>query len=514
MIIKDGQKYACAQCIRGHRASNCSHEDRPLKAVRGKGRPPTQCDKCRELRRIRKVHVKCVCAEVAAAPAAAPAADQCPPPKARRLSPPASPPRKAGSIQSLLNPCSCSGGGFCTCCESGFRRHLTSRYPARIVEQEARALSESMRHHRPESMRHHHPESVRHHHPESLRHHNHHPGPGPHHSHHPGPGSHHNYHHPGPSPHHFRPPPAPAAAATWPGSRPSFPTMAAPPPRPRQPGSDPRELMERPHCNCGCECNALLDMLTSAIEARIGRDGLDDLVSAVRAPSDRLAGMTPQAPPPPLPRPLQTGIGSAASLRATMPHVTATTSAPHSASGPTFRSDPALAPFSGRNRSSSESSAGSAVSAVRFLGSPASRTSSREVDGSVSARGFASGVMPPVSRPACDPSVPAACSGPERALPQQVLPAKSCCGPAASTTNNNTNTSNTSNTNGGCCSSKSAGGGCACCKRGGWRPATAANAEVDADGALACGCGCHKPFGECGDCIRDGCESLLFNASV
>ncbi|PIA17647.1 copper-fist-domain-containing protein, partial [Coemansia reversa NRRL 1564] len=62
MILTDGQKYACTQCIRGHRASSCNHTDRPLNPVRRKGRPPTQCNKCRELRRTRKAHVKCLCA--------------------------------------------------------------------------------------------------------------------------------------------------------------------------------------------------------------------------------------------------------------------------------------------------------------------------------------------------------------------------------------------------------------------------------------------------------------------
>ncbi|KAJ2795985.1 copper-binding transcription factor, partial [Coemansia guatemalensis] len=64
MILTDGQKYACIQCIRGHRASSCNHTDRPLNLVRRKGRPPTQCNKCRELRRTRKAHVKCLCAEI------------------------------------------------------------------------------------------------------------------------------------------------------------------------------------------------------------------------------------------------------------------------------------------------------------------------------------------------------------------------------------------------------------------------------------------------------------------
>lgn len=49
-------------CIKGHRSSSCNHTDRPLFEIRKKGRPATQCDACRDLRRTKKLHVKCVCA--------------------------------------------------------------------------------------------------------------------------------------------------------------------------------------------------------------------------------------------------------------------------------------------------------------------------------------------------------------------------------------------------------------------------------------------------------------------
>jgi len=39
MILVDGDKYACVQCIRGHRSSTCKHSARPLVQVRGRGRP-------------------------------------------------------------------------------------------------------------------------------------------------------------------------------------------------------------------------------------------------------------------------------------------------------------------------------------------------------------------------------------------------------------------------------------------------------------------------------------------
>lgn len=38
MINYDGQKYACVNCIRGHRSSSCDHTDRVLLQVRRRGR--------------------------------------------------------------------------------------------------------------------------------------------------------------------------------------------------------------------------------------------------------------------------------------------------------------------------------------------------------------------------------------------------------------------------------------------------------------------------------------------
>ncbi|KAJ1842009.1 hypothetical protein LPJ57_010138, partial [Coemansia sp. RSA 486] len=56
------------------------------------------------------------------------------------------------------------------------------------------------------------------------------------------------------------------------------------------------------------------------------------------------------------------------------------------------------------------------------------------------------------------------------------------------------------------------GGGCCCKKRKAskaWRPGDPDNPEVDEDGALACSCGCRKPFEECTDCLEDLCEEVL-----
>nr|ABF60559.1 ACE1 transcription factor [Phanerodontia chrysosporium] len=61
MVLVGEKKYACETCIKGHRSSNCKHVDRPLYEIKKKGRPVTQCDHCRELRKTKQVHVKCVC---------------------------------------------------------------------------------------------------------------------------------------------------------------------------------------------------------------------------------------------------------------------------------------------------------------------------------------------------------------------------------------------------------------------------------------------------------------------
>ncbi|KAF8171305.1 hypothetical protein BJ912DRAFT_120490 [Pholiota molesta] len=60
-MIISSKKYACETCIKGHRSSACKHTDRPLFEIKKKGRPVTQCEHCRELRKQKQVHVKCVC---------------------------------------------------------------------------------------------------------------------------------------------------------------------------------------------------------------------------------------------------------------------------------------------------------------------------------------------------------------------------------------------------------------------------------------------------------------------
>ncbi|KAG8215971.1 hypothetical protein J3R82DRAFT_7954 [Butyriboletus roseoflavus] len=61
MVLVSDKKYACETCIKGHRSSACKHTDRPLFEIKKKGRPVTQCEHCRELRKTKQVHVKCLC---------------------------------------------------------------------------------------------------------------------------------------------------------------------------------------------------------------------------------------------------------------------------------------------------------------------------------------------------------------------------------------------------------------------------------------------------------------------
>ncbi|KAJ7861714.1 copper fist DNA binding domain-containing protein, partial [Mycena olivaceomarginata] len=66
------KKYACETCIKGHRSSACRHTDRPLFEIKKKGRPVTQCEHCRELRKTKQVHVKCICEAKEPSPSIAP----------------------------------------------------------------------------------------------------------------------------------------------------------------------------------------------------------------------------------------------------------------------------------------------------------------------------------------------------------------------------------------------------------------------------------------------------------
>lgn len=94
LMIIEGQNYACDTCVRGHRVRTCEHYGkytgicrlilvrrldpgqivlelmeskigRPLNLVGKKGRPVSQCQHCRTLRKSRSAHVKCNCGKQA-----------------------------------------------------------------------------------------------------------------------------------------------------------------------------------------------------------------------------------------------------------------------------------------------------------------------------------------------------------------------------------------------------------------------------------------------------------------
>ncbi|KAF8525272.1 hypothetical protein BU17DRAFT_42300, partial [Hysterangium stoloniferum] len=60
-VYVNSRKFACGSCIKGHRSSSCYHTDRPLFEIKKKGRPVSQCTKCRDLRKNKRMHVKCSC---------------------------------------------------------------------------------------------------------------------------------------------------------------------------------------------------------------------------------------------------------------------------------------------------------------------------------------------------------------------------------------------------------------------------------------------------------------------
>ncbi|OJT07963.1 Metal-binding regulatory protein cuf1 [Trametes pubescens] len=134
MVYVNDKKFACEACIKGHRSSNCQHTDRPLFEIKKKGRPVSQCEKCRELRKTKRMHSKCTCTPSEAGPSTQALASKAsaevgsaPKPKTRRfkaiapalpngikdIMPPAAGPSSAASV----NLCRCGGkeASVCTC---------------------------------------------------------------------------------------------------------------------------------------------------------------------------------------------------------------------------------------------------------------------------------------------------------------------------------------------------------------------------------------------------------------
>ncbi|KAJ2851013.1 hypothetical protein IWW36_001440 [Coemansia brasiliensis] len=398
---------------------------------------------------------------------------------------------KVSSIESLLNPCHCKHNDrFCTCCKSEFSEFLTRTYPTQVVEQTAKTLTNTLKHKssasepatpavasRSESTKVSCPSgpnaSCCKTEPESLTE-------------------------------------LPAIKSATVQQRPVLPMplqhrrLQPPPSQQRLPslwnGSMQHQLpaplrqpinahhqqqpatagqaghAERPSCSCGCDCSKKLDMLIQAIEARIGLGQPLAPVSARGEPEWVRSVLSPVTAAPARARTSHIRTPSVGSL--TRPLVPS--SAPQTARRTSFGQQP-LPAIQNRQRSVSASSA-----STSGKDHPTSAIQRQE--------SFAAGVVPPVTwqQPALPTSV---CGKGQPSLqPQQTLPVKSCCDGKARPSN-------------GKCAAHCSGD-CACCKQPKWVPGNAGNATVDADGALSCSCGCHKPFGECSDCIKDKCMGL------
>ncbi|GAA5953497.1 hypothetical protein JCM3765_005053 [Sporobolomyces pararoseus] len=122
MVLVDGVKYACQACIKGHRSSKCTHTDRELTEIKKKGRPTSQCNHCRELRKTRSVHGKCDCIGASDSKDVKQSAKVLPNglidimKQNEPLKDSPSENTKSG-VNILLNPCSCRSGGKCNCCQ-------------------------------------------------------------------------------------------------------------------------------------------------------------------------------------------------------------------------------------------------------------------------------------------------------------------------------------------------------------------------------------------------------------
>ncbi|KAG6334229.1 hypothetical protein ID866_4859 [Astraeus odoratus] len=136
-VYVNDKKYACESCIKGHRSSSCGHTERPLFEVKKKGRPVSQCPKCRDLRQVKRVHSKCTCNPSSTADKVPISAGR-PDKKPRRFMPSvpslpngiadvlkssSSPSTSKQCVNALLNPCQCTVKGPCVCnrrtlCES------------------------------------------------------------------------------------------------------------------------------------------------------------------------------------------------------------------------------------------------------------------------------------------------------------------------------------------------------------------------------------------------------------
>ncbi|TFK30668.1 hypothetical protein FA15DRAFT_662692 [Coprinopsis marcescibilis] len=161
MVYVNNQKFACESCIKGHRSSSCHHTDRPLFEIKKKGRPVSQCTKCRELRQAKKVHSKCTCDNSGQKERQEQLVPLSAGSKSRRYIPivpalpnglkdvlqsakaPAVPADERQRVGSLLNPCACANVRDCNCqaSSSSSRTLRTVQTPSNPLDALAQAAS-------------------------------------------------------------------------------------------------------------------------------------------------------------------------------------------------------------------------------------------------------------------------------------------------------------------------------------------------------------------------------------
>ncbi|KAJ2442067.1 hypothetical protein GGF42_007085 [Coemansia sp. RSA 2424] len=257
----------------------------------------------------------------------------------------------------------------------------------------------------------------------------------------------------------------------------------------------------RPNCKCGCDCGTFLDTLIRAIEDRVR--GAVPLVDAEAN-------------------------GDAAAMNRFIREILSPLD------------NPLLLPISGergRQRQGSESAGSHSHGSESYDAGDDVRFELDDPSGlddpiDTGASSFAAGIGVPAAASCCAPrpdpgraqktplarAAPAGRSCCSSLVPTLYAPSQaSCCAGGGEVAGSSSNGKVANN--GQCCSSGDGGSGsdkpcnCSCRKRKRtWQPGDPEHPEIDSDGALACNCGCHKPYQECTDCLDDQCEQTLFGA--
>jgi hypothetical protein len=119
MVLINGRKFACDACIRGHRASSCSHTGRQLLPVRPKGRPSSQCDTCKAKRATGSFHGKCHCSTTSESRSSSSRSISSAEDDGKADKVAVNGNKGKHSLETLMNPCRCKTTGICTCCKTG-----------------------------------------------------------------------------------------------------------------------------------------------------------------------------------------------------------------------------------------------------------------------------------------------------------------------------------------------------------------------------------------------------------